>query len=270
MEKLGVWLRQTREAKGSTLEEAEASTRILAHFLETLEAGNFAALPGGEVQARGFLRIYARYLDLPLDEVQARYNAETHKTESPEAVSAQKLPPDRSSGSSASFQQDFSTYASSRWISMETILVVGVILIVLLAVVAATSYILSRNLNEQASASITATVPAETAPPPTATPILFTPTPTFPVNPAGNVVLTLTATEHVWVRVKRDARTVFEQMMDPGQTETWTGREEIAVETGNGGGLQVEVNRQPQGTMCGQGQACSRAWGPSGEITTGP
>jgi cytoskeleton protein RodZ len=268
VKKLGVWLRQTREAKGNTLEEAEASTRILARFLEILEAGNFAALPGGEVQARGFLRIYARYLDLPPDEVLARYIAEVHKAEDSEAVSAQALPLDHSSSNSTSFQQDFATYASSRWISMETILVVGAVLIVLLAIVAAVSYFMSRNLNARSVAAITATAPSETAPPSTATPTLHTPTPTFPTNPAGNVTLTLKATEHVWVRVKRDARTVFEQMMAPEQTETWTGREEIVVETGNGAGLQVAVNRQPQGTLCERGQVCSRAWGPSGEITT--
>ncbi len=268
MEKLGVWLCQTREAKGNTLEEVEASTRVLAHFLEILEAGNFAALPGGGVQARGFLRIYARYLDLSPDEVLARYNAEVHKTENPEAVAAQTLPPNHSNSNSTSFQQDFSTYASSRWISMETILVVGAVLIVLLAIVAAVSYFTSRNLNARSAAAITATAPSETAMPPTATPPLFTPTPTFPANPAGNVTLTLKATEHVWVRVKRDTRTVFEQMMTPGQNETWTGREEIVIETGNGAGLQVTVNDQPQGALCGRGQACSHAWRPDGETAS--
>ncbi|MCK4473457.1 MAG: helix-turn-helix domain-containing protein, partial [Anaerolineae bacterium] len=50
METLGVWLRQTREARGDTLQDTEAATRIRVRFLEMLEAGDFAALPGGEVQ----------------------------------------------------------------------------------------------------------------------------------------------------------------------------------------------------------------------------
>ena len=78
METLGVWLRQTREAKGSTLEEAEIATCIRPRFLEALEASDFSAFPGGEVQVRGFLRIYARYLDLSPDEVLARYDTEKH------------------------------------------------------------------------------------------------------------------------------------------------------------------------------------------------
>ncbi len=78
METLGIWLRRTREARNLTPEQVEAATRIKPRLLEILEAGNFSALPGGDMQARGFLRIYARYLGLPADEVMARYEAEVH------------------------------------------------------------------------------------------------------------------------------------------------------------------------------------------------
>ena len=50
MDTLGEWLRQAREGLGGTLEEAAAATRIRARFLEALEAGDFAAFPGGDVQ----------------------------------------------------------------------------------------------------------------------------------------------------------------------------------------------------------------------------
>jgi cytoskeletal protein RodZ len=265
VEKLGVWLRKTREAKGSTLEETEASTRILAHFLELLEAGNFAALPGGEVQARGFLRIYARYLDLSPDEVLARYNAETHGAEA-EPAPAQSSPLDHSTAGPATFQlQDFSI-VTSRWMNLETVLIVSAVFVALLAIVATAGYWISRNANERSTAATIATAPVETAPPPTAIATLPPPTPTFPANSEGSVTLTLEATEHVWVRVKRDARTVFERMMTPGQSETWSDQEAIVVETGNGAGLQVTINGQLQGAMCGRGQVCSRSWGPTGEI----
>ena len=55
METLGVWLRQTREAQGSSLEEVEAETRIRPRFLEALEQGDYGVFPGGTVQIRGFL-----------------------------------------------------------------------------------------------------------------------------------------------------------------------------------------------------------------------
>jgi hypothetical protein len=57
----------------------------------------------------------------------------------------------------------------------------------------------------------------------------------------------------------------FEGMREPERPQTWSGREEVAVATGNGGGLQVTVNGQLQGTMCGRAEACIRSWGPTGE-----
>ena len=94
VETLGAWLCRAREAKGSTLKEAESATRIRARFLEALEAGDLAAFPCGDVQIRGFLRIYARYLDLSQDEVFARYKSETRTGEAaPSGVPASPQAP---------------------------------------------------------------------------------------------------------------------------------------------------------------------------------
>ncbi len=274
METLGVWLRQTREAKGSTLEEAEAATRIRPRFLEALEAGDFAAFPGGGVQVRGFLRIYARYLDLPIDEALARYDIETRGIEAiaPPGVPAetQSASPVRSATKPAPFQPRSIPISTSRprWMSPETLMPVGIVLIILLAVVTGVGYLISRNAGEGAIATATTTVPAESglASTATAVPTLPVATPTFPANPQGGVTLTLEATEHVWVRVTRDGQKVYEKLMAPGQAKTWSGEEAIIVETGNGAGLLVTVNGQSQGIMCGRAEACTRAWRPTGEI----
>jgi hypothetical protein len=66
--------------------------------------------------------------------------------------------------------------------------------------------------------------------------------------------------------VTADGLTVLKGLLQSGQIETWSGQETIVVETGNGAGLLVTVNGQPQGTMCGRGQVCTRAWGPAGEV----
>src|SRR5579871_2819119 len=72
-ETLGQELRAAREARDLTLDEAERQTRIRAKHLDSLEQGNYAALPTA-VQARGFLRNYARFLGLDADEMVARYD----------------------------------------------------------------------------------------------------------------------------------------------------------------------------------------------------
>lgn len=286
MDKVGVWLRKSREAKGSTLEEAEETTRVRAHFLKLLEAGDFAALPGGEVQVRGFLRIYARYLDLPVDEVLSRYDAEAHgnnRGSIPEPVMAMPEPePDTESQEAEGILQ-FRPYdipiSSSlpRWMSLETLMIVGMVLVVLLAIVAVVSYLISQRAGAVAPAvagttAATATAPQEiaasTSPPVTMTATGPALTPTPPPNPQGGVTLALEATEHVWVSVTRDGTTVFEGMMPPAQTESWSGQEAITVKTGNGAALQVTVNGQPQGALGDRNEICTRAWGPNGEPTS--
>lgn len=273
METLGIWLRQAREARETSLQEAEVATHIRGRFLEMLEAGDFAAFSGGDVQVRGFLRIYARYLGLSPDEVLARYDAEVHgveavipaavPTETPTILSA------RSATEPLEFQLHNIPISTSwpRWMNPETLMIVGIVLIVLLAVVTGVGYLVSRGADEQAAATVTETAPAAAVlPTPTETPVLPSPTPTFAPNPEGGVTLMLEATEHVWVRVLTDGQMVFEGLVAPGQIASWSGQETIVVETGNGAGLLVTINGQPQGTMGGRGQVCTRAWGPGGEM----
>jgi cytoskeleton protein RodZ len=63
MTPLGETLQRARLARGVTLQEAEAATRISRRYLEALENENFGLLPA-PVYARGFLRTYARYLGM--------------------------------------------------------------------------------------------------------------------------------------------------------------------------------------------------------------
>ncbi|MDY6877548.1 MAG: DUF4115 domain-containing protein [Chloroflexota bacterium] len=269
METLGVWLRQTREAQGDTLQEAEAATCIRARFLEMLEAGDFAAFPGGEVQVRGFLRIYARHLDLSPDEVLARCDAEMHGVEAIAPATApaetQALPSVHLAREPVTFEPSSISISTSRprWMNLRTLMVVGSVVILLLVAVTAVRYFVGQSTDERAVA--TATVPAEAVlPMPTST--LLNPTPAFVADPEGGVALTLEATEHVWVRVLADGQTAFEGLMASGQVESWSDQEVIIVDAGNGAGLLVTVNGQSQGTMCGRGQVCTRAWGSGGEI----
>ena len=74
MDELGNILREAREMKGLTLADAQEETRINARFLGALEDGDFAKLPT-PVHVRGFLRNYARFLDLEPDPLLERYEA---------------------------------------------------------------------------------------------------------------------------------------------------------------------------------------------------
>ncbi|MET0412220.1 MAG: helix-turn-helix domain-containing protein [Polyangiaceae bacterium] len=74
MESVGQFLRRQREARGMSLEEIARATRVPLASMERLEAGQFDELPG-EVFVRGFLKSYARAVEIPIDEALARYTA---------------------------------------------------------------------------------------------------------------------------------------------------------------------------------------------------
>ena len=69
---IGERLRTTREARGLSLDEVEASIRIRRRYLDALEAEAFHEIPG-PAYVKGFLRTYAVYLGLPAEELVALY-----------------------------------------------------------------------------------------------------------------------------------------------------------------------------------------------------
>ncbi|MEA2660537.1 MAG: cytoskeleton protein RodZ [Chloroflexota bacterium] len=75
MARLGDALREQRERKGVTLEQAAEDTRIREKFLQAIESGDYQSLPG-TVYTKGFLRNYAGYLGLDPEEMVALYTGE--------------------------------------------------------------------------------------------------------------------------------------------------------------------------------------------------
>jgi len=67
-ETIGQRLKREREARYFSIEKAAAETRIRKVFLQALETDDFSVMPSA-AQGRGFLRNYAEYLDLNIDEL---------------------------------------------------------------------------------------------------------------------------------------------------------------------------------------------------------
>lgn len=67
-ETIGQRLKREREARFLTLERASAETRIRTVFLQALEADDYSVMPSA-AQGRGFLRNYAEYLNLDVDQM---------------------------------------------------------------------------------------------------------------------------------------------------------------------------------------------------------
>ena len=79
MGRIGEALREARESKNLTLRDAENATKIRMKYLEDLENENFANLPG-RAYAIGFLKTYAKYLQIEDQALVEEYKA-TNRTE---------------------------------------------------------------------------------------------------------------------------------------------------------------------------------------------
>ncbi len=294
---LGNWLRAAREARGLNWTDVERSTRIRARYLESLENGDFAALPGGEAQIRGFLRRYAAFLGLSADEAIARYEqkvsgAPAVDANTPAARPAASspppsipLPPTTVPASKPLTPPKSAPRPSARPVSSPSwggLQLIGVLIVVTLLVFVGI-WLLTRPLPQgQPGGGTTSPIPLDTLsmaatsvqvstarPTPTEEVTPPPPTPTFPVSTAGGVTLTLEALEHVWVRVTADGFVAFEGMLAPGTPQTWNAADQVVVDTGNGAGVVAVVNGQSQGSLGHRGQMSTRAWGPQGELDPG-
>ena len=71
---LGQYLREAREAKEIEIEDVVAQLRIRQPILDSFEAGEFEIRGVPEIQVRGLLRIYGRFLELDEDHVLLLYD----------------------------------------------------------------------------------------------------------------------------------------------------------------------------------------------------
>lgn len=101
---IGQKLEEARNRKGISLREASESTKIRGDYLSAFESSNFNInLP--EVYLRGFVRLYARFLDLDQDAVLADLDLELGNTNSKSSK--------KSLGSISSNEPDSSEFSSS-------------------------------------------------------------------------------------------------------------------------------------------------------------
>ncbi len=84
-ETIGQRLKRAREYRHLTLEKAAEVTRIRLQYLQALEADDFSVMPS-PVQARGFLRNYADYLGVDLEQALAELHSAAPQPEAAQDV----------------------------------------------------------------------------------------------------------------------------------------------------------------------------------------
>lgn len=268
-EGLGLWLRRTREARKLTLDEVEQALRIRRRYLQALEVGDFNALPG-EIQARGFLRNYARFLGLPVEEAMARYEAEVQgRPMQPQPRSTAGDTQDAVLKRPTVFPPppgESEEVAASRPAATNRLLPILLTTMAVFLVITVGGFIYLQFFNKPAAATPTTPPPKALAATSVAATMPLSST-AFRPSADGTVAVRLEPQEHAWVRITADASVVFEGIAAPGQTLQFAARESLTVATGNGGAFHLYVNNDDWGALGAEGQVVRRGWSPTGEVT---
>jgi len=191
---VGERLKEAREAKGLSLEDIAAQTRIPQRHLESIETAEWDKLPA-PTYTIGFAKSYASSVGLDRAEIgdQLREEMGGQRFVSSQSEVIEAADPART---------------MPIWLVLSAI--IAVILIVVLM-----SWLNSRSLEQPANVALTE--PAATAP---AAPQASAPAPQQPAaQPAaaqGPVVLSAVAP--AWIQVTDQGKSLFQGMLQPGQT----------------------------------------------------
>ncbi|MFQ5401387.1 MAG: helix-turn-helix domain-containing protein [Anaerolineae bacterium] len=297
MNELGHILREARENRGLTLAEVEKQTRIRVKFLEALESGNYAKLPT-PAHVRGFLRNYARFLDLDPQPLINRFQ-HTFEQQVTAVASATVLESTEEAtvplpaGHTFFDPVNLDVY-DGRGRSSESV----VRLVIIVALVIALGLVINRFVplfsgnsddTEALKQGITeavqdltsniGTVDTALEPAPQSTlaasqpitstsrnipgELLPTPSPTRPQLPATmeTIRLKLEITERTWMEVTIDGDVVFTGIAKKGDPPyEWEAEEEAKVVTGNAIGIVATVNDIQLGRLGGRGEDREEVW----------
>lgn len=286
---IGATLRKARQDVGVTLDDVEYETKIRKRYLEALEREDYGDLPSA-VYARGFLKTYANYLGLDGEELsqELKNRWETvQERQRREAAPKESHPRSRwARGTSGGLS---ARHVRHRRISPLAIL--GLVLaLVLVAAAFSGLYWLGQNSRatqeaprgqanqpEQspddgrpsepggASEGEQSTIPTTDQPTNGEAADGFGTERTSKAEAAPSLpeVVQVTVTvEQVpaWLSVQTDGAIVFEQVAQPGFSQTFEAGRQVAVWTGNAGAVRLEINGQDYGALGAPGEVKRRVF----------
>lgn len=269
MSELGQRLRNARQSQGISISQAATETRILQRYLEALEDGDYQYLPG-DVYARGFIRNYALYLKIPVEELIQLYRYERGRTE-PIVIRPAVVP-----------QITPSTILPQLlgvFFVMLTITGLGYLVLRAVEYLDITPAPIVENSSEVVAATATIAVIAPTDMPeePTAVAVVeattapttvAAPTPTVMASPTPEAPIMLTIqidsgnNPGSWLHVKVDNKSVYQKILKPGESLRYAAQRDVWIRAGNAYVVTVNINGVEQRLSNTPGDVVSFSWPP--------
>jgi cytoskeleton protein RodZ len=228
MSPLGPDLRSAREAKGISLEEIAAATRISLRYLKALEEGDLTSFPS-EFFARSVVRSYAKAVGLDEKDALERYRALGLKTGSgrkPLGEAPQRL---------------IVAKAGHPYLMNAAFFLFGI------AIIALTLFVFLKNRGERPLASPTAAQTEAPSSLPVQVPIK--PPAAEVAAPAPDKIqglrLDLAFSESTWIQVFADGAVKLDGIEASGASVRIEARSELLIHLGNAGGVSGVLNGKP-------------------------
>ncbi|MGI6684796.1 MAG: helix-turn-helix domain-containing protein [Bacillota bacterium] len=229
MDQIGEELRLRRESKGLSLREVEDATKIRMKYLIALEANDFEALPG-KVYVIGFLRTYARFLEMNDEELVNRVKSLSYIANDDDDELVEKT--------------RIATRKSSLFI---------IVVIILALITAGIGFALLHDRDDTPPNNvITETqTPQEEEKQEEQEPPNNLPAAPETEEPAGSIseseingvsVTVIVKEDTCWMDVKIDGKNDFSGTLKAGENRTFVGQENITVKYGNAKAVEVIHN----------------------------
>jgi len=276
----GKILKEAREAQGISLDTVHEMTKIPMDVLRAIEEG-YTVRSLTPFYLKGFLKMYAQYLGLPVDDI-----VDDRKVEK----LPKPLPPDRRADEiSVKVDRIFTKQRK------QSIVKVAGVLLVVFCVVRVAGCVVNHKKSVTKKTVVVAstapgTVPADIqksakkkesvekkTPVPTPKPVKKEEPPALPVKPqiasvtpkegveedlaveedapkdkkniSQKVKLTVKAAKKGWLQVKADGNIVFQSVLEEGAAETWQAEKSIELSGKNIHNLEFEVNGKVLGGL---------------------
>lgn len=259
---VGTLLREAREARGLSLDEAARVTRLGKNYLVALETDDFGKLPS-LAYARGFIRAYAGFLGISADDLLSRYDAVDDD--------GGCCPPAEEAMPATQGKVADAVLLRNRW-SLPLVLLLLVIALALML----------RLQDEEPGSPIgagqsTASAPGAGHPAATPSPQLQLSTARQPEvsspvpvddtvseqqpaegvavsSPARGIILKLKINRDSWLNITIDESVSQQYDLKAGDLIEWKGERVFALDIGNAGGVEGEFNGKPLGVLGDEGR----------------
>ncbi|GHB22097.1 MULTISPECIES: helix-turn-helix domain-containing protein [Streptomyces] len=226
---LGHALQQARIAAGLTVEEVSSSTRVRIPIVHAIEADDFSRC-GGDVYARGHIRMLAQAVRLDPDPLIAQFDAEHGGRPAPTPA--------------APLFEAERIRSEPRRPNWTAAMVAAIV-----AVVGFVGFTLFNGDDDSGTAQVAeGSTPDRTTPEPTATkPADPKPVPSesaIAAAPRDKVTVKLSATEgKSWISAKdHNGRLLFDGLLLQGDSKTFQDKERVDLVLGDAGAIELFVN----------------------------